>query len=300
MEGFFRLGFAALLAAGATAGAVWVYRDGLRRGMGTAALVWALATAALFPALFPIYVLRVRPRRAEERAWDLPEVFGIACLVIVALPLLVSLTGGLALDFPSLAGAVVVQSAVFLGGCAYVARIRYGLPLRALGYDVARWPAQLRTGLLLAAVVIPAVHYVVQPASVYLLGLLIGHDQARWLAEQEEAANPILQALPPLSDPGRVVGFALLVAVLVPAAEETFFRGFVYPPLRRHYGARAAALLSAAFFAAVHLQVVNFLPILLLGWALAVVYERTGSLLPAVVIHAANNLVALISAYAGR
>ncbi len=297
MDGFLRPGFVVLLAAGSAAGGVWVYRDGQRRGLGLAAVAWALATALLAPASFPIYVLGVRPRRAEERTWDLPEVLGVASLVIVALPLLVGLAGGLALDFPSLAGAVVVQSAVFVGGCVYVVRARYGLPLRALGYDTARWSAQLLTGLFVAVLVIPAVHYVVQPASLYLLGLLVGHDRARWLAEREEATNPILQALPPLSDPARVVGFALLVAVLVPVAEETFFRGFVYPPLRRHYGVRGAAWLSAAFFAAVHLQVVNFLPILLLGVVLAVVYERTGSLLPAVVIHGANNLAALVSVY---
>ncbi|MCS7171972.1 MAG: CPBP family intramembrane metalloprotease [Armatimonadetes bacterium] len=300
MDGWIRLGFAVLLAVAAWVGAAWVYRDGLRRGMGKAALAWALATVVLFPALFPVYVLVVRPRLPGEQVWDLSEVLAVASLVIVTLPLGVSLAGGLRPDLPSLAGAVLAQSAVFLGGCGYVVRLRYGLPLRALGYDAARWPVGLRTGLLVAAAVIPTVHLAVQPASRYLLGLLLGQDRARWLAEQEEAANPILQALPPLSDPGGVVAFALLVAVLVPVAEETFFRGFVYPPLRRHYGARAAAWLSAVFFAAVHLQVVNFLPILLLGVVLAAVYERTGSLLPAVVVHAANNLVALISAYAGR
>lgn len=300
MDGFLRPGFAILLAVMAWVGATWVYWDGLRRDMGIAALAWALATAVLFPALFPIYVLAIRPRLPGELAWDLPEMLAVASLVIVTLPLGVSLAGGLQPDFPSLAGAVLVQSGVFLGGCGYVVRVRYGLPLRALGYDAARWSTRLRTGLLVAAVVIPGVHFVVQPASKYLLGLLMGQERARWLAEQEEAANPILRALPPISDPGGVVAFALLVAVLVPVAEETFFRGFVYPPLRRRYGARLATLLSAAFFAAVHLQVVNFLPILLLGVVLAAVYERTGSLLPAMVIHAANNLVALISAYAGQ
>ncbi len=268
--------------------------------MGGAALVWALATALLAPAFFPLYVLVVRPRRADEQTWDLPEVVGVAGLVIVTLPLVVSLLGGLSLDFPSLAGAVVGQSVVFVGGCAYVARVRYGLPLQALGYTGTRWPTQVLQGLFVSALLIPVVHYLVQPASLYLLGLLIGHDQARWLAEREEANNPILQALPPLSDPAQVVGFAFLVAVLVPVAEETFFRGFLYPPLRRHYGVRGATFLSAAFFAAVHLQVVNFLPILLLGVVLAGVYERTRSLLPAVVIHGINNLVALASAYAGR
>jgi membrane protease YdiL (CAAX protease family) len=297
---FLRLGLLVAVAVGATYGALWVWRDGRERGLGGVALGWALGTALLFPAFFPIYVLIERPRRPEERTWDLPEVLGVATLVVVTLPLVVSLAGGFVVRFESLVGAVLLQSALFVGGCVYVARVRYGLPLQALGYRTDRWMRDTVVGMVVGVPLVLAVHHLVQPASVYLLGLLIGHDRAHALALREEAMNPIVQALPPLEEPERVVLMALVVTVLVPAAEETFFRGFVYPALRRHLGVRRAALVSAAFFAAVHLQVVNFLPILLLGAALALVYERTGSLVPAVVIHGVNNLVALISAYAGR
>jgi membrane protease YdiL (CAAX protease family) len=297
---FLRLGLLVAVAVGATYGALWVWRDGRERGLGGVALGWALGTALLFPALFPIYVLIERPRRPEERTWDLPEVLGVATLVVVTLPLLVSLAGGLVVRFESLVGAVLLQSALFVGGCVYVARARYGLPLQALGYRTDRWMRDTVVGMVVGVPLVLAVHHLVQPASVYLLGLLIGHDRAHALALREEAMNPIVQALPPLEESERVVLMALVVVVLVPAAEETFFRGFVYPALRRHLGVGRAALVSAAFFAAVHLQVVNFLPILLLGTALALAYEHTGSLVPAVVIHGVNNLVALISAYAGR
>ncbi|MDR7540583.1 MAG: CPBP family intramembrane glutamic endopeptidase, partial [Armatimonadota bacterium] len=144
------------------------------------------------------------------------------------------------------------------------------------------------------------VHYAVQPAAVYLLGLVMGQERARTLAELEQWSNPLVQAMPPLSDWPAVALFAALVCGLVPLAEEVFFRGLAYQAARRRLHPGWAAGLVALAFAAVHLQVVNFLPIAVLGWAFAVAVERTGSLVPAVAMHAVNNLVALVVAYTQR
>jgi hypothetical protein len=46
---------------------------------------------------------------------------------------------------------------------------------------------------------------------------------------------------------------------------------------------------SAAMFAVIHLSLVALLPIFLLGMALAWVYDRTGSLLAPIVMHAVVN-----------
>jgi membrane protease YdiL (CAAX protease family) len=43
------------------------------------------------------------------------------------------------------------------------------------------------------------------------------------------------------------------------------------------------------------MQIVHFLPILVLGAILAYAYDRTDSLLPPFLIHAINNLVAVLS-----
>lgn len=278
---------------------VWVYRDGVSRGLGSAAALWGLATALLFPVLFPLYVLSVRPRDPEASFWDLPEVLGIGVLIFVTLPLGVLMVGGVEVDLASVSVLVVVQSAVLLGGSAYVVR-RYGLTGASLGYRADGWRALVAGAVLLSIPVVAGVHYLVQPAAVRLVGLFIGQEQAQLLAEAEKLMNPIVQALPPLDDPARVVWFAFLICVLVPIAEETFFRGFAYPPLRRRYGAQLAMIITAVVFGAAHLQIVNFLPIALLGYIMALLYERTRSLLPAIVLHGVNNLAALITIYAVR
>jgi membrane protease YdiL (CAAX protease family) len=288
---------AVLIAAG-----LWVHRDATSRGLGSAAVLWGLATAVLFPASFPIYVLGVRPRDPEEVAWDVPEVLGLLALLVAALPTAVGvllMIGRMEVDFTFISALVVVQSAVLLGGCAYVAR-QYGPPAAMLGYRADRWPLLAVGSVLLSIPVVAGVHYVVQPAAVWLVGLFIGPEQARLLAEEELQRNPIIQIVPPLDDPARVALFAILVCVLVPVAEETFFRGFAYPPLRRRYGALPAMVATAVVFGILHVQIVNFLPITLLGFILVLLYERTGSLLPPIVLHAVNNLAALITIYTAR
>ncbi|MDR5682553.1 MAG: CPBP family intramembrane glutamic endopeptidase [Armatimonadota bacterium] len=284
--------------AAAAYGGLWVYRDRMARGLGSAAL-WGLATALVFPAVFPIYVLTVRPRDPEASEWDVPEVVGLGVVIVLTLPLAVAVARVSGMDVASVGVLVVAQSAVLLAGCLYVAR-RYELPVTALGYRMDRWPVLVGRAVLLSVPVVAGAHYVVQPAAVRLLGLFIGQDQARLLAEHEERMNPIVQALPPLDDPVGVAWFAFLVCVLVPVAEETFFRGLAYPPLRRRYGAPLAMVVTAVVFGAAHFQIVNFLPITLLGCILAVLYERTGSLLPAIVLHGLNNLAALIASYVAR
>lgn len=91
---------------------------------------------------------------------------------------------------------------------------------------------------------------------------------------------------------GIILSF-LLAAGLVPIVEETFFRGFVYNGLRGRVGARYAMLISALVFAALHFSLDRLLPIVFLGLILAWLYERTGSLVPGVILHATNNALAL-------
>lgn len=274
--------------------ALWVYQDGARRGQP--AWVWVLGVAVAAPLAFPAYVLFVRPAQPE---WDGPEVLAVGVLGLVAVPLGTSLVLGPWLGFRMVAAVVVAQSAALLAGCGQVLR-RRGLAWRAVGVAAAGAPRALALGLLAALPAVAAVHYVVQPAAVHLLGLVIGHDEARALAELERYANPLVQVLPPLTDWPRVALFAMLVTGLVPVAEEVFFRGLVYRVARRALRPAQAAVLTGLLFAAVHLQVTNFLPIAVLGWAFAVAVERTGNLATSVAMHSVNNLVALVAAYGLR
>ncbi len=89
-----------------------------------------------------------------------------------------------------------------------------------------------------------------------------------------------------LLDPILVV---VAIVILAPLAEEVFFRGVVFNAFLREGGRWWAFIGSAALFSLIHLSLVSLVPIFLLGLALAWVYDRTGSLLAPMAMHATVN-----------
>jgi CAAX protease family protein len=93
--------------------------------------------------------------------------------------------------------------------------------------------------------------------------------------------------------PGQVAADVLDSCVFAPLLEEPLFRGVLYGTLRLRLGPPPAILASAALFALAHgYGVVGFASVFASGvlWALA--YERTRSLLPGMLAHAASNVQA--------
>ncbi len=87
--------------------------------------------------------------------------------------------------------------------------------------------------------------------------------------------------------------------LLTPISEELLFRGVLYQALRKSMPAGTAVLTSALIFAVMHLSVVMFIPFVLMGIVLALVFEWSGSLVPTILLHACNNGIILLL-YAGQ
>jgi uncharacterized protein len=89
----------------------------------------------------------------------------------------------------------------------------------------------------------------------------------------------------------------LLIAIAAPIGEEVCFRGMLFGGLRERLPMWAAALISAALFGLLHvttgISVVP--PLIAFGFLLALLYERTGSILPCILLHMLNNSVALLA-----
>lgn len=91
---------------------------------------------------------------------------------------------------------------------------------------------------------------------------------------------------------GRALTVALtvvLACIIGPVAEEVFFRGVVFATLRRSTSRTVAMLVSSALFAAMHTNLIAFVPILALGCVLAHLYERSGSLAGPIAVHMVHN-----------
>ncbi|HEY2334632.1 MAG TPA: type II CAAX endopeptidase family protein [Solirubrobacterales bacterium] len=97
-------------------------------------------------------------------------------------------------------------------------------------------------------------------------------------------------------DFGAVPLQVLLIAVAAPICEETCFRGMLFGGLRERLPRLAAALISALIFGGLHATTgVGAVPVLVaFGFILALLYEKTGSIVPGILLHMLNNSVALL------
>lgn len=94
--------------------------------------------------------------------------------------------------------------------------------------------------------------------------------------------------------------FILLLggAIVAPIVEEIFFRGFIFAGLRNRWNWKVAALISAGLFALAHILPTSLIPILILGLIFSFLYQVSGSIWPAILMHMLTNTVALSAAYA--
>ncbi len=86
-----------------------------------------------------------------------------------------------------------------------------------------------------------------------------------------------------------------VVAVLVaPVAEEVLFRGILYPAIKQFGYPRLALWGTSLLFAAVHLNMVTFVPLAVLALVLTGLYERTNNLLAPIMTHVLFNALNFI------
>jgi membrane protease YdiL (CAAX protease family) len=89
----------------------------------------------------------------------------------------------------------------------------------------------------------------------------------------------------------------IIVTVCVQPAivEELAFRGVVLSALGRVLGARDAVVVSALLFMVIHLTVLSFPHLFLIGLALGFLRVKTGSLYPCMLLHFVHNLLVAVS-----
>ncbi len=149
--------------------------------------------------------------------------------------------------------------------------------LAHLGYRTRSLPAEIKT----------AVFGYILLAPFLLLAGLVSHALFHNFHTPVNPAQFETMAAQQMVD--KVLIFAL-AAVVAPIVEETMFRGLLYSALRARFGIGGAAMLSAAAFSLVHPTLPGgFLTIWAIGIALALVYERRGSLVPGIILHGIHN-----------
>ncbi|MBI4430697.1 MAG: CPBP family intramembrane metalloprotease [Candidatus Omnitrophica bacterium] len=161
----------------------------------------------------------------------------------------------------------------------YFAKSIHGAGLRTVGLTMDRWKKDVFVGF--------SAYCAVLPVFLALLAVLIAGSH--WIG-YEPPPHPLVEILVEEEKKTSLAVFSVALGCFIgPVVEEIFFRGFCYPILRKYWGTIAAALVSSAVFAAVHNSGFAFIPVFVLGLALAYLYESRGTLVPCFTMHIVHN-----------
>ena len=129
-----------------------------------------------------------------------------------------------------------------------------------------------------------------------LIGLAAFLSQAA-LPKEELTPQPLVQLFRDFAHQGnyRAVAVILVAAgVIAPMCEEFLFRGFFYGVGKQFLRPVPAGILTAILFAAFHLNLASLASLFVLAICLTLAYERTGSLLVPICMHALFNFSNLL------
>jgi hypothetical protein len=116
----------------------------------------------------------------------------------------------------------------------------------------------------------------------------------------EPVAQPAVRVLRAVESPLLQVYFGVVAVAVAPVAEELFFRGILYPTIKQAGYPRVALWGTSLFFAAIHANVMTFVPLTVLALVFVWLYERTGNLLAPIAAHGVFNLANFLALVSGR
>jgi len=133
------------------------------------------------------------------------------------------------------------------------------------------------------------------------LGIIILSDELDKIIQMFIDAPEYVIDLNGLLKPESLLGYFLLftaVVVIAPLGEELLFRGFFQQILEKHWkDVTRAVLMTAIIFSFIHMNPFWFAQIYILGIILGFLAWKTKSVLPSLILHSLNNLVALILSF---
>jgi membrane protease YdiL (CAAX protease family) len=117
-----------------------------------------------------------------------------------------------------------------------------------------------------------------------------------FVVESIWGVSPIHPYIQQLEESNTLISyFVILISIilLAPISEEVYCRGFAYTIFKRRFGKIAGVILSSLLFAGLHFNVLWFVQIFIIGIGLALLFERTGSLVSVIIAHSISNLLSM-------
>lgn len=236
----------------------------------------------------------------SAKPWN-PKGTFILCMVIISFYCLLSIAGGMILQMNgnpefdrgsiayllvatlSLPGAILLTTGFYLRSRG----IRWS---EAFGFGSPGKVVAVLWGISAGLVFVP-VGNLVRDLCARALGLFhvnteVPQQAVQLLNQQHDIFN-------------RICG-AVFAIVLAPVAEEVLFRGILYPAIKQAGFPRTAVWATSILFAAIHFDLVIFIPLAILAMILICLYEKTNNLLAPIVAHSLFNTAGIVYLYFGE
>ena len=219
----------------------------------------------------------------DKVSWNLTAVLSIHILRLVVGLLLVRVL--YPLFFTVTPFIIEVTDRLVVLGLVWFAVGRYGSNMNSLGLSLRHLPINIMKGVAVGAILLAVSIFSEKIYSTLLFLTPIDHP----LVVQAENATTWHQLMAPL----------FLAGVLAPLTEEVLYRLFTFLPMKERWGFWGGAIASSLVFAAMHFNLYWFGEIIVVGVGLAFVYDRTGSLVSAMVAHSVINTAKLLMVFFG-
>lgn len=249
----------------------------------------------LLGVIFDVYFLvrwrkheaiNIRVERPEVPRWGLSDVFKVILIFVSFGYLFIIIQSFFVKIFPILNNEnfrmvfnTGVMNSVGISVILYFVIKKYGQNIKDLGLSLVKWPKSISSAVVGYMTLVPIL-ILIMVATLYVVKLL-GY---------EPPVQPIVEVFMKEKETAVLLMSTLFAAIFGPIAEEIFFRGFMYPAVKKKLGIFGAVMVTSTIFAFLHAHLVGFLPIMALGVLLAYLYEKTGSLVSSMVVHVIHNV----------
>jgi uncharacterized protein len=278
-----------------------------------AAVIASLLILVIIISSAALWIARVQRSRTEiipnatVPAWSIGWInFGIfICLMVVTVVVVQSI--GASLFFPESTGdenALDTNGIELTPTIAIVAVLMLQLPMLGVFYAARTFYPSLYSGslndkrLTLLQAIKASVPLFVRFLPIiwfasYVWTKILAFSQSLGLIDAYEPQELITL----FAEGGRPITIGILVilaVVLAPIVEETIFRGCIYRFFKSQTTMLPAQIISGVLFAMMHLNLLSFVPLIIVGIFLARVYESSGNILVPMCFHALFNGFSLL------
>lgn len=175
--------------------------------------------------------------------------------------------------------AGIVGQTVILIACIYVLGLRRrGLPWSAIGFRPAPvgWCAAAVFAGVALTFLLDAVKSALETPLSEVVARVVAPEGFSWAG---------------------MAAMVIVAGIVAPFGEEALFRGVLYGWLRRKWGPVAGTIVSALIFGIAHWNPYWAAFATVMGVVLAVVYEKSGSLWPPILLHMSYNCTGVVVLY---